>query len=90
MKRGKKRFEEVKQFYCKVSAYNILYWQGTVTLIDFAQAVDPYHNSDVYSLFVRDVERICSYFAQYGVQEEPRGLARDLWTRHMGPVPELI
>jgi RIO kinase 1 len=73
-----------------LSAYNILYWQGTVTLIDFAQAVDPYHNSDVYSLFVRDVERICHYFALFGVQEEPRGLARDLWMRHMGPVPELI
>ncbi|HET8844756.1 MAG TPA: RIO1 family regulatory kinase/ATPase, partial [Ktedonobacteraceae bacterium] len=30
-----------------LSAYNILYWQNRVVLIDFAQAVDPYHHSDV-------------------------------------------
>src|SRR5205085_1480963 len=36
-----------------LSAYNVLYWQGAVILIDFAQAVDPYHNSDVFSLFAR-------------------------------------
>ena len=76
-----------------LSAYNILYWQGAVTLIDFAQAVDPYHNSDVFSLLVRDVERTCSYFAPYSVEYEESGafeLARDIWTRHMGPIPELV
>lgn len=73
-----------------LSAYNVLYWQGAVTLIDFAQAVDPYHNSDVYSLFIRDIERVCQYFAHYGVQSTPDVLARDLWMRHMGPIPEMI
>src|SRR5579885_3392473 len=73
-----------------LSAYNILYWQGRCTLIDFAQAVDPYHSSDVYSLFARDVERICQHFALYGVQADPRALAREIWMRHMGPVPELL
>jgi RIO kinase 1 len=73
-----------------LSAYNILYWQGEVTLIDFAQAVDPYHNSDVFSLFVRDIERTCQYFARYGVKRDAHKLAREMWTRHMGPVPELI
>jgi RIO kinase 1 len=72
-----------------LSEYNILYWQGKITLIDFAQAVDPYHSSDVYSLFARDIERVCQYFALYDVQTEPRRLARAIWTRHMGPVPEL-
>jgi len=73
-----------------LSAYNILYWQGAVTLIDFAQAVDPYHNSDVFSLLARDIERTCHYFARYGVQCDALELARDLWTRHMGPIPELV
>ena len=73
-----------------LSAYNILYWQGAVTLIDFAQAVDPYHNSDVFSLFMRDIERTCQYFARYGVKRDARQLAREMWTRHMGPVPELV
>lgn len=73
-----------------LSAYNVLYWEGKVTLIDFAQAVDPYHNSDVFSLFVRDVERTCQYFAHYGINSNAYNLARDIWSRHMGPVPEII
>ena len=73
-----------------LSAHNILYWEGKVTLIDFAQAVDPYHNSDVFSLFVRDIERTCQYFAHYDVQSDADEIARDIWTRHMGPLPELL
>src|SRR6266496_1867700 len=73
-----------------LSEYNILYWQEAVTLIDFAQAVDPYHNSDVLSLFQRDIERICQYFAQYRVQCNAYELAREIWSGHMGPIPELI
>lgn len=73
-----------------LSAYNILYWEGKVTLIDFAQAVDPYHSSDVYSLFARDIERVCQHFALYNVASNPRVLSREIWTRHMGPVPELL
>jgi len=73
-----------------LSAYNVLYWQGAVTLIDFAQAVDPYHNSDVFSLLARDVERTCQYFARYGVMSNAHELARTIWTQHMGPIPELV
>ena len=73
-----------------LSAYNVLYWQGAVTVIDFAQAVDPYHNSDVFSLLARDVERTCQYFARYGLKRDAHGLARKLWTRHMGPLPDLV
>jgi len=73
-----------------LSAYNILYWQGSVMLIDFAQAVDPYHNSDVFSLLARDVERTCQYFARYGVKHDARELARRIWSRNMGPIPEEV
>lgn len=73
-----------------LSAYNILYWQGEVTLIDFAQAVDPFHNSDVFSLLLRDVERTCQYFARYGVQADARALAHALWVPHMGPIPDFV
>jgi RIO kinase 1 len=72
-----------------LSAYNVLYWESTVMLIDFAQAVDPYHNSDVFSLFSRDIERTCQYFAKYGIERNPRDLARQIWSKHMGPIPEL-
>jgi RIO kinase 1 len=73
-----------------LSEYNVLYWKGAVTLIDFAQAVDPYHSSDVFSLFTRDVERICHYFARYSVRYNAHELAHEIWTSHMGPIPELI
>ena len=46
-----------------LSAYNILYWQGAVTLIDFAR---------------------------YGMQCDAPEIARDIWRRHMGPLPELV
>ena len=78
------------RIHADLSAHNVLYWEGTVTLIDFAQAVDPYHSSDVFSLLARDVERTCRYFARYGVQCDAPVLARDIWTRHMGPLPELV
>src|SRR5262249_40603243 len=73
-----------------LSEYNILYWQGRVVLIDFAQAVYPFPNSDVFSLFVRDIERVCQYFAMYHIQADPYALARDIWTRYQGPIPELV
>lgn len=73
-----------------LSAHNVLYWEGKATLIDFAQAVDPYHNSDVFSLFLRDIERTCQYFSQYGMTCDAHTLAREIWTRHMGPIPDMI
>ena len=73
-----------------LSEYNILVWQDRVLLIDFAQAVDPFHNSDVFSLFQRDCERVCQHFTQYHIEADPYALARQIWTRHQGPVPELV
>ncbi len=67
-----------------LSAYNILYWRGNVSIIDFAQAVDPHQNPVVYSLLVRDIERICHYFARYGVVADANELATEMWTRYMG------
>lgn len=69
-----------------LSEYNILYWQGAVTLIDFAQAVDPHHNSEVFTLFARDIQRVCRYFARHGVYADASELATDIWTRYMGHV----
>lgn len=67
-----------------LSAYNVLYRPGAVTIIDFAQALDPRHNPEVYPLFERDVERVCRYFARYGVVADPGATALDLWVRYMG------
>ena len=67
-----------------LSEYNILYWQGAVTVIDFAQAVDPRYNPDVFALLVRDIERVCTYFADYGVVADAQELANDIWLRCQG------
>jgi RIO kinase 1 len=66
-----------------LSAYNILYWQGAITVIDFAQMVDPRYNPDVYPLLERDIERVCSYFARYGIVADPAAHAADLWARYL-------
>ncbi len=65
-----------------LSAYNILYWDGQITLIDFPQAIDPRLNSNAYRIFERDLVRVCEYFYRQGAQVEPHKLAADLWTSH--------
>jgi RIO kinase 1 len=65
-----------------LSAYNILYWDGTITLIDFPQAISPQVNSNAFRIFTRDVTRVCEYFTHQGVRANPRKLATDLWTSH--------
>lgn len=64
-----------------LSAYNVLYWQGKATVIDFPQAVVALANPHAPKLLQRDIERLCQYFARYGVQADAAALARDLWRR---------
>jgi len=66
-----------------LSAFNVLYWQGAATVIDFAQAVDPRHNHELYALLERDIDRLYRYFARYGAVADPGALAADLWTRYL-------
>ena len=65
-----------------LSAYNILYWDGDITLIDFPQVVSPESNPMAWTIFQRDVTRICQYFAAQGVRVNPPKLAMELWTSH--------
>lgn len=66
-----------------LSAYNVLYWNGEVKIIDLPQAVNPYVNPEAFVLFGRDVERVCQYFDRYGVNSNPGQIARDFWARHV-------
>jgi len=63
-----------------LSAYNVLVWEGRVTIIDLPQAVDPRKNRHAPALLERDVQRICDHFARFGVRSSPERLAADLWT----------
>lgn len=65
-----------------LSAYNILYWNGEIKIIDFPQVVLPESNPESWNIFQRDVYRVCQYFLSQGVRCDPRKLAADLWTSH--------
>lgn len=65
-----------------LSAYNVLYWDGQISIIDFPQAVDPRGNREAYDIFARDVERICQYFESYGIRANPEAQSRRLWDEY--------
>ena len=64
-----------------LSAFNVLYWQGAVKVIDFPQAIDPRMNRNAFDLLLRDIGNVCGYFEQYGLVEDSVRLARRLWSR---------
>lgn len=65
-----------------LSAYNILYWDKQITLIDFPQVVDMQGNSNAYPILERDLIRTCEYFEQQGVRCNAADLMDDLWYRY--------
>ena len=65
-----------------LSAYNILYWDGEIALIDFPQAIQPEVNRSAYRIFERDVIRVCEYFQRQGVRTQARQLAARLWEKY--------
>jgi RIO kinase 1 len=71
-----------------LSAYNILYWEGKVTLIDFPQVTLSESNHNAYRIFQRDVRRVCEYFATQGVERDPDAIVRRLWSRYVRLAPD--
>jgi len=70
-----------------LSAYNIMYGQGDIRIIDFPQATNPYRNPHAYKFFARDVERVCQYFEQYDIDVRHWQLSRALWKQVLGVEP---
>jgi RIO kinase 1 len=66
-----------------LSAYNLLFWEGKLHIIDFPQVTDPTSNPNAYSIFARDVARVFEYFERQGVQSDRdlETLIQDLWRR---------
>lgn len=64
------------------SAYNILYWEGDIWVIDFPQVINPEENRNGYMIFERDVLRICEYFIAQGIKAEPKRIAEALWRKY--------
>ncbi len=65
-----------------LSAYNILYWEGAITIIDFPQITYTSSNPNARVILWRDVKRVCEYFMAQGVQAKPDRIAADLWARY--------
>lgn len=63
-----------------LSAYNVLAWEGSVTVIDFPQAVDPKKNRHAKSMLQRDVLRLGDWFERQGLRLPWERIADDLWT----------
>jgi RIO kinase 1 len=70
--------------HADLSAYNVLYWEGEIRIIDLPQAVDALRHPDAFTLFARDVDRLCRYFTRCGLPTDPAGLAHNLWARWIG------
>ncbi|MDE0200723.1 MAG: hypothetical protein OXK78_21130 [Caldilineaceae bacterium] len=71
-----------------LSAFNILYWDGEIKLIDFPQVIDIQANRSARAVLNRDVKRVCQYFSRYGIREDPIQLAEELWERYAAPDPD--
>lgn len=66
-----------------LSAYNILYWQGQIVLIDFPQVTNSHTNSSAHFILRRDIERICQYFARQGVKANAHVILEGLTDRYL-------
>lgn len=71
-----------------LSAFNILYWQGAITLIDFPQVVSADTNPQAQTILRRDVQRVCDYFTRHGVAVNADRLADQLWQTYLAPDPD--
>ena len=67
-----------------LSAFNILYWEGDISIIDFPQVVNARNNPNAFMLLQRDIKRVCDYFGRFKVKANPNQIATDLWEPYMG------
>lgn len=77
-----------KVIHGDLSAYNILYWEGKIVLIDFPQIVSPDGNPNARFIFQRDVTRVCEYFVKQGVKVDALQLSKELWKEYLETEPE--
>lgn len=68
-----------------LSAYNILYWEGEIALIDFPQVTTMEGNRSARGILARDMRRVCEYFAGQGIERDPEALADALWEEYAPP-----
>ena len=77
-------FLRMDRIHGDLSAYNVLYWQGDIRVIDLPQCVDAIRHPNAFMLFARDVDRMCRYFEKQGLSVAPGALACRLWEDWIG------
>jgi RIO kinase 1 len=66
--------------HADLSAFNILWWDGRVVLIDFPQAVEIAVNPQGLEYLHRDVHNVSRWFARRGVEHDPEEVFAHLLT----------
>lgn len=69
--------------HADLSAYNILYQEGRIVIIDLPQVVSSRGNRNAPVILARDILRICEYFTKQGVECDAQQISRDLWGRYL-------
>jgi RIO kinase 1 len=64
--------------HADLSAYNLLWWQGRLVVIDLPQAVEFTTNTDAFELLHRDVANVGEWFSRRGVAVDVEGVYAEL------------
>lgn len=64
--------------HADLSAYNLLWWEGRLVVIDLPQAVEFTTNTDAYDLLHRDVTNVGEWFMRHGSTVDPEALYAEL------------
>ena len=66
--------------HADLSAYNLLWWEGRLVLIDLPQAVEFTTNTDAWDLLHRDVANVGDWFTRHGLPVDVEEVYVDLLT----------
>ncbi|WP_371864476.1 RIO1 family regulatory kinase/ATPase domain-containing protein [Deinococcus kurensis] len=69
------------------STYNLLWWEDTVTIIDFPQ-LSTRQNPHFRDLLARDAQSLATSFRKHGIHADGPSVLRDVQRRALGPAPE--
>ena len=64
--------------HADLSAYNLMWWQDQLWLIDFPQAVDVTTNPHALDYLYRDLANVCAWFGRHGAAIEMDDLYAEL------------
>lgn len=67
-----------------LSAYNLLWWEERVFVIDLPQSIDPLVATDGMELVARDVHNVCRWFSRHGIDADESALVADVTATLLG------